>query len=83
MINAFPTIVAFYKRDPSITGENGFNRLQLITSFINAKEPLLNSTYRPWMRLLLIIEVVIRRSDSDLEGSNEPYRVKTNKQEDE
>jgi hypothetical protein len=77
-------IVAFYRRDPSISGEKGFSRLQLITSFINAKEPLLNSTYRPWMRLLLMIEVVMRRSDRDLEGSKEPYnRVITNKQENE
>lgn len=82
-IALLPPIVDFYRRDPSISGEKGFNRLQLITSFINAKEPLLNSTYRPWMRLLLMIEVVMRRSDSDLEGSKEPYRVITNKQEDE
>lgn len=78
MLNAYchPPITAFYRRDPSINGEKGFNLLQLTTSFINAKEPVLNSTYRPWMRLLLMIEVVMRRSDSDFEGSNDPYRIR-------
>lgn len=63
---------------PSRTGENGFTRLQLIASLMDAYDPLsLSTTTRPWMRVLLIAEVYNLRCIL-LVGSSDPCQIKEN-----